>query len=358
MGLLSGKQSNQRVSRYPWVDYAKGIAIILIVYRHMLGGYESAGIEISEYFLLVQQSVYNFRMPLFFILSGIFVRKSLGKRNMQRFVTYKLNTIMYPYLLWASIQLSAQLFFSSYTNNPRDSSDFLYLFYAPRKLDQFWFLYTIFNITIIYVVLYSYGKIKSGGQLLVAALFYYSSTLNAVDSISLLQDTLQYYLYFALGSYVAEAVLDRSNYGVFSSWWLFAVLLPTFLVSQWYWIIHQDLQATQPLLFALIAIIGSSFMLNITFMLGKAGVAGFLTTIGRHSLYVYILHVLCIGFTRTLLLSLLKIDEVLLLLSVSMVAGIMLPIIVYQMSLRYGLWFLFSFQRPQTPRIPSTTSVD
>ncbi len=356
MGLLSRKPSRQPASRYPWVDYAKGIAIVLVVYRHMLGGYESAGVELSEYLLLAQQSVYNFRMPLFFILSGIFVRKSLGKRSMPSFLAYKLNTIMYPYLLWASVQLSVQLLFSPYTNNPRQLSDFLYLFYAPRELDQFWFLYTIFNITMIYVSLYSYVKIKSAGQLVVAAAFYYLSTVEAVASIGLLQDTLQYYLYFALGSYIAEMILDRSRYGIFSSWWLFVLLLPAFLVSQWYWITHQDLRTVQPLLFALIAIVGSSFTFNVAFILGKAGVAALLATVGRHSLYIYILHVLCIGFTRTLLLSLLKIDEAVLLLPISMVVGIVLPIVIYQLSLRHGLWFLFAFRKPLTARIPSTTS--
>lgn len=346
-GLSFGPQQLKQQPRYPWVDYAKGIAILLVVYRHMLGGYEDAGIVINDYLTLAQQSVYNFRMPLFFILSGIFVRKSMARRSTQQFVIYKLNTIMYPYLVWVTIQLSVQVLFSQHTNHPKQLSDFIYIVYAPRSLDQFWFLYTIFNITIVYALLHTYAQLKPVGQLVVAAVFYYLSTLAVVQTISLLQDTLQFYLYFALGSFSADALLDDKKRPFFSSPWLLTGLLPLFLLSQWYWVQHQDLRAAQPLLFAAIAIVGSAFTLSVSFVLGKAQVAGFLKIIGKHSLYIYILHVLAIGFTRMVLLSILGITNAAVLLPLSMVAGVMFPIIFYQASLRYGLWFLFSFKKPK-----------
>ena len=344
-GLSLGAKSPQ--PRYPWVDYAKGIAILLVVYRHMLGGYEDAGIEIADYLTLAQQSVYNFRMPLFFILSGIFVRKSMARRSTKEFVIYKLNTIMYPYLIWATVQLSFQLLFSQQANHPKQLSDFIYILYAPRSLDQFWFLYTIFNITIIYALLHTYAQLKPIGQLVVAAIFYYLSTLAAVQTISLLQDTLQFYLYFALGSYGADALLNEEKRSFFSSLWLFAGLLPLFLLSQWYWVQHQALQVTQPLLFAAIAIVGSAFTLSVSFILGKAQVFGFLKIIGKHSLYIYILHVLAMGFVRVLLLNILSIKHPMILLPISMAAGVVLPILFYRISLQQGLWFLFSFRKPK-----------
>lgn len=348
-GISTNAKRNQPKARYPWVDYAKGIAIILVVYRHMLGGYENAGVEIAEYFTLAQQSVYNFRMPLFFMLSGMFVRKSLVKRTTQQFVTYKLNTIMYPYVIWATIQLSIQVLFSHYTNHPRQLSDFLNILYAPRELDQFWFLYTIFNITVIYALLYIYAHLKTIGQLALSAVFYFISTMPFVQDIGLLQDTLQYYLYFALGSYSAEVILNDRYRSIFSSPWLLAGLFPVFLVSQWYWIQHQDLRTSQPLLFAVIAIVGSAFILNVAFILGKSQIAGFLRVIGRHSLYIYIMHVIFIGFTRTLLLNLLGITNIAVLLPISMVVGTVFPVVFYQVSTRKGLWFLFSPTKPHSP---------
>ena len=354
-GISFSAKNARNQTRYPWVDYAKGIAIILVVYRHMLGGYENAGVEIAEYFTLAQQSVYNFRMPLFFLLSGIFVRKSLAKRSTEEFITYKLSTIMYPYLVWATIQLSIQILFSQYTNHPRQVTDFLYVLYAPRELDQFWFLYTIFNITIIYALLYTHARLKTIGQLVLAAFFYYVSTLAAVQAIGLLQDTLQYYLYFALGSYMAETILDDKKNSFFSSPLLFVGLLPVFLASQWYWIQHQDLRSVQPLVFAAIAIVGSAFVLNIAFMLGKAQVAGFLKIIGRHSLHIYIMHIIFIGLTRALLFDLLGIKNIALLLPVSMAVGTVFPIVFYRMSMSNGLWFLFSFRKPPSARLRQTT---
>ena len=341
--------------RYPWVDYAKGIAIILVVYRHMLGGYQNAGIEIADYYIVAQQSVYNFRMPLFFLLSGIFLRKSLAKRSSTAFVSYKVNTIMYPYAVWASLQLLIQILFSRYTNGDKGLSSFAYILYSPRELDQFWFLYTIFNITIIYALTYRYARLKTIGELGLAAVFYYLSTLLPVQAIGLLHDTLQYYLYFALGSYLAELILDdRRAARIFSTATLVG-LFPFFLISQWYWILHEDLRSEQPFTFAIIAIIGSVFIINVAFLLGKLQVAKFLKTIGRHSLYIYIMHVILLGLTRVLLFNLLGITDTILLVPVSMVVGIVGPIFFYQLCISNRLWILFTLKKPK-PSYPSQTA--
>lgn len=355
LSLLSPTQVNSGQQRHPWVDYAKGIAIILVVYRHMLGGYQNAGIEVAEYYIMAQQSVYNFRMPLFFLLSGIFLKKSLSKRSTSAFVSYKANSIMYPYLIWASLQLSIQVLFTYYANGNKSWSDFAYLLYAPRELDQFWFLYTIFNITIIYAITYRYAHLRTTAQLGLAAVFYYVSTLTFVQPIGLLQDTLQYYLYFAIGGYTADFVLSEKANKSFSATTLVG-LLPIFLLSQWYWITHQDLRSTQPFAFAVIAIVGSAFVINIAFVLGRAQRMRVLKLIGRHSLYIYIMHVILLGFVKAVLVVLLKIDNVILLFPISMIVATAGPIIFYRMSVKYGFWPLFTTRRPRALAPQQSTS--
>ena len=70
-------------SRLPWVDYARGIAIMLVLYRHIYEGISRAGLSGQKFAYLEHANIifYSFRMPLFFILSGVFIGKSLKKRS-------------------------------------------------------------------------------------------------------------------------------------------------------------------------------------------------------------------------------------------------------------------------------------
>ena len=59
--------------RNVWVDYAKAIGIILVVYGHVARGVFNAGLPMDEArFVLVDSIIYSFHMPLFFFLSGLF----------------------------------------------------------------------------------------------------------------------------------------------------------------------------------------------------------------------------------------------------------------------------------------------
>jgi fucose 4-O-acetylase-like acetyltransferase len=50
-----------------WVDYAKGIGILLVVYGHVARGMANAGITINEtLYQLADSMIYSFHMPLFF----------------------------------------------------------------------------------------------------------------------------------------------------------------------------------------------------------------------------------------------------------------------------------------------------
>src|SRR5687767_539325 len=92
-------------NRWPWVDYLKGIAIILVVYRHILIGIERSGLEVPQYLVNANMIFYSFRMPLFFILSGLFISSSLVKRSLQKIIGLKFENLMYPYLIWSFLQI-------------------------------------------------------------------------------------------------------------------------------------------------------------------------------------------------------------------------------------------------------------
>ena len=92
-------------ARSSWVDSAKGLGIILVVYGHVARGLSSAGLfKDADLFRLVDSIIYSFHMPLFFFLSGLFFYSSLLKRGRAGLVLNKVDSILYPYVLWSLIQ--------------------------------------------------------------------------------------------------------------------------------------------------------------------------------------------------------------------------------------------------------------
>ncbi|CAN5415518.1 acyltransferase [soil metagenome] len=129
------------------VDIAKGLGIILVVFGHCWRGiYEAHVLTSAATFTAVDDWIYAFHMPLFFVLSGIFIERGV-RRPFREILANKSATIAYPYLIWTIIQGVIQGLTVRYTNNPHPISD------LPREIfiePIFWFLYVLFFCEIIY----------------------------------------------------------------------------------------------------------------------------------------------------------------------------------------------------------------
>ncbi|HVW99584.1 MAG TPA: acyltransferase [Candidatus Babeliaceae bacterium] len=336
-------------SRLPWVDYAKGIAIILVAYRHILIGFERSGLEIHKYLLNANEIFYSFRMPLFFILSGVFITTSLEKRGLRKLLENKWKTLLYPYIIWAIIQITLQIIFAKYTNANRTFKDYTYILLQPDALDQLWYLFALFNVAFVYVVLKAYVHIKAWQQLVLGIILH---SLSLIINFGPWHDLLYYYLFYALGDLISIYLLKNSLYNIFGSWKTFFTLLPIFTVSQWYFINHESVQYTHIYVFAFIALSGCAFMLNICFKLQKWGRLTFLKIIGYYSLYVYVMHVMIVSFFRSFFTNIVGIHSVAFLLILNLSLGIGLSIIIYNFAIRSGLWFLFTLDKNRVHTSP------
>lgn len=75
--------------RIPWIDTAKGICILLVILQHSANFVES-NYPLSTGFM-------TFRMPLYFILSGLFFKSYSGFLD---FTVRKINKLIIPYIFW------------------------------------------------------------------------------------------------------------------------------------------------------------------------------------------------------------------------------------------------------------------
>ena len=90
---------NERVD---WVDYAKGICIVMVVMMHSVLGVEKAAGQ-DRLHALVVEFAKPFRMPDFFLISGLFLPLVID-RDWRTYLDRKVVHFAYFYVLWVTIQ--------------------------------------------------------------------------------------------------------------------------------------------------------------------------------------------------------------------------------------------------------------
>lgn len=345
-------------TRWPWVDYLKGIAILLVVYRHVIIGIERSEIPIPNALLYANMMFFSFRMPLFFILSGLFISRSLAKRTLSQIVSIKFEKLLYPYFIWTFIQVTIQIILSgywgkqssnSYINTHRDLTDYLYIFYHPQRIDQFWYFPALFNVTIIYLFIKT--KLKPPLWLNAAFGVFLFFAAPPYSDYSMLFDWMHFYMYFILGDAISAFLLKENAIKLLQRNIVFLAVLPLFILSQTYYLSNSDKIANWQLL--PVVLIGCLMMLIISFRLQKWNIMLFLRVLGFHSIYVYVMHVMISALVRIILTRIFLISDPVILLLSGILAGAVIPIIVYNFFLKEKMWFLFSYKRPQTASVGS-----
>lgn len=325
--------------RIVWVDYLRGITIILVVYRHVLIGLERSGIRIPSFVATANMIFFTFRMPIFFILSGIFVQSLLSKKSIRQIIINKLDLILYPYFIWSVIQISLQIFFSNFTNSTRGWQDYLFIFYQPRAIDQMWYLPALFNTTIIYILIKSKCKAKWWLQVILGIVFYL--IIPYMPRISILRDWMEFYIFFALGDILSTYFKDKKIQKAFGNPLYLFILFPIFIFSQIFFLSHNVSLIQQ----FFIAMIGCTFMFVIAFQLQKFNRISILRILGYHSLYIYVMHVIISAFTRMILFRYLNLQDPIILLLLGIISGLLVPVVLYNLLLKDRFWFLFTTKK-------------
>jgi fucose 4-O-acetylase-like acetyltransferase len=355
--------------RLSWIDYLRGIAIILVVYHHVRVGLGRANITVPTVLIEANMILYSFRMPLFFILSGIFISRSLIKKSVKQTIGIKFENLVYPYLIWTVLQITIQIIVSQFTNSQRSFIDYTYIFYHPRWLDQFWYLPALFNASMFYLFIRRFN-LSPWIHILIALVLYYLSPF--LLNISMLSDWMEFYIFFAIGNTITELFFRDNIQKFLANTFSLLLILPLFIVVQLYYLKHdigekalgidsalyslnnltRILNQTQ---FLFIALIGCLTMFIVAFRLQSLNILKFLRIFGYHSLYIYVMHVIVIGFVRFAFTSLMDTPNPIVLLVAGIIFGVTLPIIFYNLLIKDGpFWFLFSFKRKKKPFINQT----
>jgi uncharacterized membrane protein YcfT len=104
MGRQSSPFRDRDMRRVEWVDYAKGICILLVVMMHATLGVELA-VGRTGFMHAVVEFAKPFRMPAFFLISGLFLARTIDD-PWRRFLDRKVLHFAYFYILWLTIQFA------------------------------------------------------------------------------------------------------------------------------------------------------------------------------------------------------------------------------------------------------------
>lgn len=127
--------------RIEYIDLAKGICILLVVLDHIsVGGYFSGGdYPLNDIF---EQT----RMPLYFILSGLFFKDYDG--GLKTFLLRKTNRILVPYLFFMTLYIVSAKAIQHFTGYDTTGVNITGI-WAPL-----WFLICLFWMNVIFAAVY------------------------------------------------------------------------------------------------------------------------------------------------------------------------------------------------------------
>jgi uncharacterized membrane protein YcfT len=91
-------------ARIEWVDYAKGMCIVMVVMMHSTLGVGNA-VGGEGWLHQVVEFAQPFRMPDFFLISGLFLAQVID-RGWRTYLDRKVVHFLYFYLLWTGIQFA------------------------------------------------------------------------------------------------------------------------------------------------------------------------------------------------------------------------------------------------------------
>ena len=327
-------RSNARppLGRVDWVDYAKGICIVMVVMMHSVLGVEQAAGQ-PGFMHVVVAFAKPFRMPDFFLISGLFLPLVID-RNWRTYLDRKVVHFVYFYVLWMTIQLGFKAPAFAAETNWRDVG----VLYLESFIEPFGTLWFIYLLPIFFVVTKLTRRFPPLAIWAAAALL---ETARVTTGWMVIDEFCSRFVFFYSGYLFADYVFGLSNWmrmrpigalAGLAAWALINGSAVAFGVSEW------------PGVSLLLGVSGACAIVTVGTLLARARWLDFLRFCGEHSIVIYLAFFLPMVVTRTLLLGsgiVADIGTTSLIVTIVGVAG---SLLIWRAALRLRADFLF--ERP------------
>ena len=340
--------SATRIARIDWVDYAKGFCIILVVMMHSTLGVQKAAGDIG-WLGYVVEFARPFRMPDFFMISGLFLGLVIN-RPWLRYFDRKVVHFFYFYVLWVTIQFAfkAPVWFAEGAG----MSD-LILKYLTVFVEPFGTLWFIYMLPVFFIVTRLLKSVPWWAMMLGAAVL---QILPIHVGHMLIDEFASRYVFFLAGYLFATnifnmadwikqntslAVIGLAAWAAINGVLVFAGV-PDFL--------SQSLKVTSfadlPIISLGLGGLGGLAIITVSTLLSMLSWTRFLKFLGRNSIVIYLAFFLPMAISRTVLLKYASFLDIGTISALVTFAGVIGPVILYGL-IQFTGFGKFLFERPQ-----------
>lgn len=325
--------------RIDWIDSVKGLTIALVVIEHTTYGVQASTHHLPEMFGVISEFAKPFRMPLFFLVAGLFAQKALFA-DRRTFLDGKVLHFAYFYVLWSVIQIGIKMLPHSGGN-----WDVTYVDLLMIPIQPFAVLWFIYELALFFCVL---RLLRDASKLLVF-LFAVAIYFSMLDTGWMLIDEFAWrFVWFVAGIYGAQYVFDIASWA--QSRALPALALGTTLLACVATAVFSGLINIRAIEL-LMGFAGAGGAIMLMSVLASRGLTKPLAYLGARSIYVFLAFFLPMGLTRIVMLRL-GFENGDLITLIAATAGIIAPLIAYRLVVNTPLSFLFV--RPRIFRLTGT----
>lgn len=327
-----GLSKTPSAARVDWVDYAKGICIVMVVMMHSVLGVELAAGQTGFMHVAVAFAK-PFRMPDFFLISGLFLSLVID-RDWRTYLDRKVVHFAYFYVVWVTIQFGFKAPAFAAETSWREVG----LLYLESFIEPFGTLWFIYLLPIFFVVTKLTRKIPSLAIWLVAAAL---ETARITTGWTVIDEFCGRFVYFYSGYLLAPYVFvlsDRARkhpalaLAALATWALVNAGLVASGASEW------------RIVSLVLGFAGAGAIITTGTLLARAQWLNFLRFCGEHSIVIYLAFFLPMATTRTLLLRTGIIPDIGTVSLIVTIAGVLGALAIWQVALRANARFLF--ERP------------
>src|SRR4051794_36245289 len=318
--------------RIDWVDYAKGICIVMVVMMHSVLGVEAAAGESGFMHALVAFAK-PFRMPDFFLISGLFL-SVVTDRDWRTYLDRKVVHFAYFYVLWVIIQFG----FKAPSFAAESSWAHVGFLYLESFIEPFGTLWFIYLLPVFFVVTKATRRIPPLAIWGVAALL---EMVHIVTGWTVIDEFCARFVYFYSGYLFAGYVFALSDRArtypplALAGLALWAVINGGLVLSGF---------SEWPLISLALGLAGACAIVSVGTLLARAHWFNFLRYCGEHSIVIYLAFFLPMAVSRTLLLRAGLIHDIGTISLIVTLVGVAGALAIWRMALALGANFLF--ERP------------
>jgi uncharacterized membrane protein YcfT len=329
--------------RIDWVDYAKGICIILVVMMHSTLGVEKA---IGQTGLLSHfiEWARPFRMPDFFLISGLFLMRRINT-PWRGYLDTKVVHFAYFYILWMTIQFG----FKGPGIVSGEGIGAAVSQYALGFIDPFGTLWFIYLLAIFFVVTKATHRMPPFMMFTLAAML---EILPIHTGWLVIDEFAARYVYFFAGYWLAPMVFKAAE----NLWTrnIYVILALLYVWSTGHSMAMVAGVSTLPGMGLVLGFAGCAAVITAAVLLARSGLAEWLRYLGANSIVVYLAFFLFMASTRSVSLKLMPDINVDVLAGACTLAGIVGPVLLFWAVRKTPLSLLF--KRPHWAKLKTLES--